>query len=236
MRFSLIPAAVLSLCSLTVTAESLPVAPFTAYYTVYGKGLPLGEATLSLSDEGGGHYQMSSDVHPTGVAALLVSKELREQVSGRFANGIPQPARYEQQQRGSDRGTTVLEFDWQQGELQAHSGAAQATLPLAARVVDPLSLHLLVIEDLQQGRQVDSYTLVDETELKTYTVSHDGEKTLETPLGQIKTVQISRQRPGSSRITRLWFAPAYGYLPVQITQYKNGSEDLSMVIARISGR
>lgn len=235
MRCSLIPAALI-LCSLTATAQELPVAPFTAHYTVYGKGLPLGEATLTLTDEGNGRYRMSSDVRPTGVAALLVSKELSERVNGRFEKGIPQPARYEQQQRGDDKESTVLEFDWQQGELQARSGGEQATLPLTERVVDPLSLHLLVMEDLQQGRQEPAYTLVDDTEIKTYNVSHDGQKTLDTPLGPIKTVQVSRQRPGSSRVTRLWFAPAYGYLPVQITQYKDGSEDLSMVVKQISGR
>ena len=218
-------------------AEGLPVAPFTAQYTVYGKGVPLGEAMLKLSDAGGGRYRMWSDVRPSGLAALLVSDQISEQAEGEFYDGTPHPLRYQQQrQKNQETMVTRLEFDWQANTLQASSNGDSATLQLSPRVVDPLSLHLLVMGDLQHGRAADAYTLVDDTELRTYQVSFDGEESLNTPLGSLRAVRISRHRPGSSRITRLWFAPKFDYLPVRITQYKDGEESLSMEIKQVEGR
>ena len=221
----------------THAADGLPIAPFIAQYTVYGKGVPLGEAMLKLSDVGGGRYRMWSDVRPSGLAALLVSDQISEQAEGEFLDGTPYPLRYKQQrQKNKETMVTRLEFDWQAQTLQASSNGDSATLQLSPRVVDPLSLHLLVMGDLQHGRAADAYTLVDDTELRTYQVSYDGEEDLDTPLGQLRAVRISRHRPGSSRITRLWFAPKFDYLPVRITQYKDGEESLSMEIKQVEGR
>ena len=221
----------------TRAADELPVAPFVAQYTVYGKGVPLGEAMLKLSDVGDGRYRMWSDVRPSGLAALLVSDQISEQAEGEFYDGAPHPLRYEQQrQKNKETMVTRLEFDWRSNTLRASSNGDSATLQLSPRVVDPLSLHLLVMGDLQRGRAADAYTLVDDTELRTYQVSYDGEETLDTPLGSLRAVRISRHRSGSSRITRLWFAPKFDYLPVRITQYKNGEENLSMEIKQVDGR
>ena len=221
----------------TSAADGLPIDPFTAQYTVYGRGVPLGEATLKLSDIGGGRYRMWSDVRPSGLAALLVSDQISEQAEGEFYDGTPHPSRYQQQrQKNKETMVTRLEFDWQAKTLQASSNGDSATLRLTPRVVDPLSLHLLVMGDLQHGRAAAAYTLVDDTELRTYQVSYDGEEILDTPLGSLRAVRISRQRPGSSRTTRLWFAPKLGYLPVRITQYKSGNENLSMEIKQVDGR
>ena len=40
----------------TVASDELPVAPFQAHYEVYGQGLSLGEAVMSLAADGSGGY------------------------------------------------------------------------------------------------------------------------------------------------------------------------------------
>ena len=124
------------------------------------------------------------------------------------------------QRKGKKPRDIKLNFDWQNSQLKAQSNAEKTTLNLAPRIVDPLSLHLLVMADLKQGRNAREYTLAKETELKTYAITHEGKERLETPLGQLDTWRVSRHRPGSSRTTILWFAPSLNYLPVQITQKK----------------
>ena len=128
---------------------------------------------------------------------------------------------------------TELKFRWQSTTVQARYNDEQATLNLSERVMDPLSLYLLVMRDLQRGHQAAEYTLVNRTRLRTYTVQHHGPEILKTPMGNLKTLKISRQRSGSRRKTILWFAQDLGYLPAQITQTRKGKEHLRLVIRKL---
>lgn len=224
------------LLSAAAAAASLPIPPYQATYQVYGAGIPLGESLVELRDAGDGRYQMRSEVKPTGLASLLVAEQLNEQVSGRFRDGLPLPSRYEQQRNGSKGPSTQrATFDWEDRRVLTEADGQTARHALSARVVDPLSLHLLVMQDLKRGQLPGQYTLVDETELKTYRVNADGEDILDTPLGKLRTIKISRQKPGSNRVTRLWFAPDLDYLLVQIAQTKDGKEVLRMQIKGVEG-
>jgi hypothetical protein len=217
-------------------AENLPVAPFEARYTVYAKGMPAGESILTLTEIGAGRYRMRSEVYPTGLAALLVSERLSERAEGEWRDGALLPSHYEQQRVSSRKPATIrFDFDWQKGTVRARRNDQQATLPLTERIVDPLSLHLLVMWDLQRNRRPEQYTMVKDTELETYRVRMEGEETLQTPLGSLRALRISRQKPGSRRVTTLWLAPRLSFLLVQVVQTKQGSEDLKMVISSVSG-
>jgi hypothetical protein len=219
-------------------ASSLPMTPFEAHYTVFGKGLPIGAAMIKLSDDGDGRYHMNSHVHPSGIAALLISEQLSERADGEFHNGTIRPLSYEQQRSGGKRSfTTQLRFDWQNLTLKSQSHTGSVTLPLTNGTIDPLSLHLQVMWDLQQGRKPSHYTLVDieDTELKTYQAKFEGEELLKTPLGKLRTVRISQSKLGGSRITTFWFAPDLEYLTVQVVQQKQGQEILRMVIKEVKG-
>ncbi len=218
----------------TAAAAGLPVAPFQARYEVYGSGLSLGEAVMTLAAAGATGYRMSSEVRPNGLAALLVSGRLDEKVRGEIHEGQLWPDRYERRTETRRRNQTVqLDFDWPAGQVQARSDQEQAQLRLAPGVLDPLSLNLRVMWDLQRGRLPDRYTLVDETELKTYQIRNEGEETLNTPLGVLRTLRVSHSKPGKTRITTFWFAPEMHYLPVRVAQEKKGKEELRMEIRAV---
>ncbi|MEZ5576938.1 MAG: DUF3108 domain-containing protein [Candidatus Competibacteraceae bacterium] len=106
--------------------------------------------------------------------------------------------------------------------VEARSGTQRATLPLSPGVVDPLSLNMVVMRDLQRDRLPKQYTLVDETALRTFQIRNEGEEVLDTPLGRLRTLRISHSKPGNTRITTFWFAPELRYLPVRIAQHKKG--------------
>jgi hypothetical protein len=89
------------------------------------------------------------------------------------------------------------------------------------------------MHNLTRGETANRYGLLDETEIRNYQIDYHGRETLDTPLGKLDVLRVSRQRPGSSRRIEFWFAVDYDYLPVQVTQYKDGSENLRMMIREL---
>lgn len=223
-----------ALSPLATAADGLPVAPYQARYEVYASGFSIGEAVVTLTAVGTGAYRMTSDVRPNGLVALLASGRIHEQVSGEIRDGAVRPSQYERLlDTGRKSDHMQLRFDWSTGQVQARHNADQATLPLAPGVVDPLSLQLVVMGDLQRGRAPSQYSLVDKTEIKTYQIRNQGREVLDTPLGKLNTVLINQYTPGKTRMTTFWVAPDLQYLPVRIMQEKKGKEDLRMEIRAV---
>ncbi|MBK8507393.1 MAG: DUF3108 domain-containing protein [Candidatus Competibacter sp.] len=214
-------------------SEDLPVKPFQARYEVYGSGFSIGEAVMSLNLAGDA-YQMSTRVRPNGLAAMLVSGQIDEQASGEIREGAIRPIRYERRVETPKKKQTVqLRFDWSAKQIQASDNERRATLPLSSGVMDPLSLNLQAMWDLQNGRAPTQYVLADETELKTYQIKNEGEETLDTSVGKLRAIRLSQAKPGKTRITTFWFAPSLHYLPVRVMQQKDNKEVLRMEIRAV---
>ena len=223
-------ALVVGLAVATAHAE-LPVVPFQARYSVYGYGLPIGEALLTLSPVATNGYAMRFDVQPNPLVALLASHRIQEQVSGTIQNGRVLPQHYERQIDADKKSQKVkLDFDWATAQVKAHSNTERATLPLSPGATDPLSLNLAVMQDLQRGSLPDQYTLIDGTESRIFHIRNEGEEVLDTRLGPLRTLRVRQARPDGKRTTLFWFAAQLRYLPVQITRQKDGREDLRLEI------
>lgn len=221
--------------AVATAADGLPVAPFQARYEVYASGFSVGEAVVTLTAAGPNGYQMSSNVRPNGLVALLASGRIQEQASGEVYEGAIRPLQYDRQlDAGRKSSHMQLRFDWPAGQVEARHNADQATLPLAPGMVDPLSLQLLVMGDLQRGQVPPQYRLVDKTEIKTYQIRNQGEETLSTPLGELRTVRINQYTPGKTRMTTFWVAPDRQFLLVRIAQEKDGKEELRMEIRAVA--
>jgi hypothetical protein len=219
----------------TPAASGLPFPSFEVQFNVYAKGVPVGEAVLTLTDEGNGRYSMRSDITPTGVVSLFTSQEIHERVYGRFQNGQLQPISYQQQRKGKKARTVEITFDWQKGTALGDKNGERTTISVAPGMVDPLSLYLLAMLDLKQGKTVTEYTIVSDDRLKRYQVRRHGEETVKTAMGDLKTLRFSRQRVDKDEVVSLWFAPRFDYLPVQIAQSKKGSEQARMTLRSVKG-
>jgi len=215
--------------------DGLPVAPFQARYAVYASGFAVGEAVVTLTAVGPNGYRMSSDVRPNGLVALLASGRIQEQASGEVHEGAIRPFQYERQlETGKKSSHMQLRFDWLASQVDARHNTDQATLPLTPGLVDPLSLQLRVMADLQRGQVPSQYRLIDKTEIKTYQIRNQGAETLNTPLGAIRTVRINQYTPGKTRMTTFWVAPDQQFLLVQIAQEKDGKEELRMELRAVT--
>ncbi|MBZ4192843.1 MAG: DUF3108 domain-containing protein [Candidatus Contendobacter sp.] len=224
----------LALSPLATADDRLPVAPFQARYEVYASGFSVGDAVITLTAAGPGQYRMSSDARPNGLVALLASGRIQEQASGEIHAGAVRPLQYERQvDAGKKSSHMQLRFDWPAGQVEARNNADQAILPLTPGIVDPLSLQLRVMGDLQRGQVPAQYSLIDKTEIKTYQIRNQGEEILSTPLGELRTIRINQYTPGKTRITTFWVAPDQRYLLARIAQEKDGKEELRMEIRAV---
>lgn len=232
--FRLICAAILAngfALSSPLACAGLPIAPFQAHYELYSFGLPVGAALMTLDVAGANGYAMRFEVRPNKLVALLASNQIQEQANGEIRAGQVQPIYFERQaDTGGESQWVQLRFDWSAAQIEVHSNALQMTLPLSPGVTDPLSLNLAVMWDLQRGQLPEQYTLVDGTEPRMYRIHNEGEETLKTALGPLRTVRISQAKLGGTRITTFWFAVELQYLPVQIARQKKGREDLRLEI------
>ena len=220
-----------------LAADSLPVHPFKALYSgsaiVKLKPVDLslkGNMEMSLTDAGHGRYEMKSTI------ASLVGT-VNSQANGEFQGDAIHPLHYEQTVNAIKQSQTQLSFNWQTKTLDARDSEEQRILPLTDGVVDPLSVYLLVMRDLQEGRTPRQYTLASGVRLKTYQATVEGEETLETPVGKLRTLRINikRDQSGSERDMVFWFAPELGYLPVQIIRQEDGKEVLRMLVQQVAG-
>jgi hypothetical protein len=224
----------LLLTSLAIAADGLSIAPFQARYEVYASGFSIGEAVITMNAVEHDSYQMSSDVRPNGLFALLTSGRIHEQVNGEIRNGAIRPNQYERLlDNGRKSSHMQLRFDWPAAQVQAHYNLEQATLPLSTGVVDPLSLQLVVMGDLKRGQVPSQYRLVEETEIKTYQIRSQVEEILDTPLGPLRTIPINQYTPGKTRMTTFWVAPEKQYLLARIAQEKDGKEEVRMEIRAV---
>jgi hypothetical protein len=214
----------------------LPVKPFQARYggsavvsTLKFNLNVTGNLELTLRDLGDNRYQMDQKI--TGVLGSIDA-----QAQGRIKGNRIYPERFEQETSASfKKSKTRLDFDWKNKTLDARKEKEEKTLPLTENVLDPLSLYLLLMWDLQQGRPLQEYTLANGPRLRTYQAAMDGGEVLDTPIGKLRTVRVvgKRIKTEDDREATVWFAPELGYLPVQIVNREDGVETMRMRVEAV---
>jgi hypothetical protein len=212
---------------------TMPVPPFEARYAVTRTGIPVGEAVLQLEYEDAARYRMRSSLDLNSLASLMDARSEREEVEGEFVGGMPRPLRYRAQRTGSKARTTSMDFDWGRGMVTTVFNGKKSCLRLGPQTVDPLSLHLLTMLNLQSGTLADEYEAVGRDRLKVYLIQSLGETTIRAPIGVLTALAVSRQRPQSKKTTTFWYAPELDFLPVQVTRTKDGTEKSRLTIDRL---
>ena len=216
------------------TEYPLPIAPFEASYKVYLAGIAVGQAVLQLEYQGDSQYRMRSSLHPIGVAGLVAMEGMDEEVEGQLVGDTPRPLAYRAQRTGSKARAVRLNFDWDRGEVTTVVSGKLGRLALEPRMVDPLTLYLLTMLDLRSGALADEYDVIDRDRLRIYRTQMLEEAVTATPIGELATLAISRQRPDSRKALKLWYAPTLGFLPVQVSKTKDGAETSRLTIERLT--
>lgn len=131
-----------------------------------------------------------------------------------------------------------LNFDHNNQTLTAKKNGDINDYPLKDGVLDPLfayeKLRLDALEKNGFSNEIKlHYNIYDSSGLKEYNFKNGGRVIVDTPLGELKCIKISRIRKNSTRKTHIWLAIDYDYIPVKILQEHKEEEVATLLISNI---
>lgn len=212
-----------------------PPAPFVATFQVAWHGITAGDSTLTLAAAAPGTFTYSSNIKAHGIFRLVFPDALLQSSTFRLADGHVVPLNYQESGLAHDHSDEVaLTFDQASGRVHGTSEKHTVDQPLDEGIQDPMSVQIELMRQLQAGLVPTQFKLFDKDQAKEYFYTRERTEVLKTPLGAIDTVVYRSDRPGSDRVTRLWLAPKFDYLPLQANRSRNGSVDLSMRIIALT--
>lgn len=203
--------------------------PFKVSFEVIFKGISAGTSTLELSRPNGGPWRYESRNHARGIFRLAFPDDIRQTSLIEWTNGGPRPLRYRADDGGEATDKDIaLDFDWTHGRVRGVAERRRVDLPLPVGTHDAMTVQLALMLALSRGESPSRYTLIDKDELKTYVYRDEGRVRLNTPQGEFEAVVWSSAREGSNRLTRVWYVPAWGFLPAQAERRKGDRLEWSM--------
>ena len=213
-----------------LAAAPSAIKPFSARYKVVAFGFAAGTADITL-EGGGGHYQYRTTLNPHGLFRLAIPSGATLTTWVETDGSNVHPLRYREDDGTKDTDEDVaLDFDWNLGLVHGTADDEAVRLALSANAQDPMSLQLAVLTDFANRREPHRYAMVDKTKIKEYDYKAEGNARLDTALGALDTVIFSSSRTGSSKITRVWYAPALDYTPVRSEDIDDGRVRIRMTI------
>jgi len=212
------------------TPAAPTLTPFAARYKVEFFGFTAGTIDASLQGSNG-HYQYRTKLNPHGLFRLKIPSGSWISSWLETDGASVRPLRYQEEDGSDDTDEDVaLDFDWAHGVVHGTAHDAAVRLPLLANSQDPLSLQVAVLTDFANHREPRHYPMVDKDKIKEYDYKSAGNARIGTALGPLDTVVFTSTRPGSTKVSRFWYAPALGYLMVRSEDSDDGKVRVRMMI------
>jgi hypothetical protein len=210
------------------------LAPFTVEFSVDWKGINAGTSSLQLERLAPGRWRYTSRNNARGLARLVFPGEIT-QISEFTLNGGVRPQLFRGDDGSSDTSRDIrLEFDWAAGRVRGVAERQPVDLALQPGLQDPMSVQIALMVDLVAGRTPTGFWLVDKSRIKDYEYRSEGAARLATAAGEFDTVVWTSRRPGSDRVTRVWYAPSLGYLPVRAERSRGGRTEIAMTLRSLA--
>lgn len=204
---------------------------YEARYQVSYRGLSGGQIESSLRPAGtAGLWRYETRAHPNLLGRVAVSPQAHERSSMQLTqDGQVRPLEYDFDDGSAEGAKDVrLTFDWATRRVRGEAAGRPVDMDVPVDTQDTASVQAAMLVELLAGRTPTGFPIVTGDKLRVYRYWSEGRATIVTPLGQFETVVWANQRDGSSRVTRVWHAPALGYVPVQAIQYRKGRAETQM--------
>lgn len=218
----------LLLMILLLTAQSLTtssllhafeLAPFTASYRFNIDNKLSGTAIRTLEKKAGDSWRYTFAAN----APLATATETSD---FRFNGSTVTPLSYEQNRKiFFIKKRNRVDFDWKKRTGTGTRGSDSSVIyALQAGTLDTLNLEIQIRRDLKDlGKLAGPYFLASPKEIVPLPFVIEGEEILNTPLGKLKTLKVSRIHNDPKRHTRFWLAKDFDYLPAKVTQNDDGA-------------
>ncbi len=181
----------------------------------------------------GEQYQIKSLIQAKGLISLVIP-DLLQTSDGYFDELGLQPAHYLYQFGNKKDKTFSADFNWGSKKLTLHSQKGDQTFDLQDGTQDLLSfMYQFMFVPPLQNMQLN---ITNGKKLGVYDYTFEGEETLTTKLGDIKTVHISRMASEGEKKTELWLALDYQHVPVKIRETSGDGKMYELVITSLDAR
>jgi len=232
------PASIL-LCTLLSVIPATPIEAveaatipqdYTAVYQVLHNDKGLAEVTIRLShqDEVWTLHGFTHDMR--GLADVLNVKGTQT-ATGTWQDGrfLPDDYRFSFSVIGYNLKWRA-NFDWPAGIVTTHSKSGETQLSLADGAVDPFSLSLNIGSHLSSRQTSMAVNIIDEDEIDKQMYEADREEPVDTALGCFQTTRVKRVHKNAKRVSMVWYANDYNYVPVLMLHSKKNGHDFKLKI------
>lgn len=233
-RFATLCFFMLALCHapLLLAIEN-PLKPFSVEYIVKQDQEIIARTYISLQRIGDNRWRYHSNSVPTGWLATMLGVEVTQESEWTWNDHIvTHRFRYD---RGGKEKHVHLIFDWEQMKVTNVINGDPWHMKIPPGTQDKFSINLALMAHLSQGETDISFPVADGGKLKTYDFKVLGKETINTALGQLNTIKLSRNKRGrTGRQATLWLSPELGYLLVKMEKADKDDEIATMSIQAIN--
>jgi Protein of unknown function (DUF3108) len=217
--------------SAAATPDAPQLQPFRATYSVVWRSFDAGTTELKLQHESDQRYVYSSRSNAAGLFHAFFSNEISQTSWFTVTKDGVRPDRY----RGDDGSSKTardisLDFNWETGRATGVAEDKPVDVALEPHTQDDMSIQIALMYALLKDEPPSSLRLIDKNRIKEYLYTSEGTEQLKTALGDLDTIVYRSQRAGSKRVTRMWYAPSLGYVPVRGEQLREGKREWRMDI------
>jgi len=175
------------------------------------------------------HYSIISTTQAKGFASLFFGNLIQKSEGSVTEIGL-KPDFYSYQYGSDAKKSQTANFDWVNNVLHMHSSRGDNTAKLVAGTQDFLSfMYQFMFMPPLDSMQI---TMTNGKRLRTYAYSFEGEETVTTRLGELKTVHLLKSG-GDEEKTEVWLASDYQYLPVRIRKTEKDGTVIEQIATSI---
>jgi len=191
-----------------------------------------GVTKIVFNIDANGHYSIISTTQAKGFASLFFGNLTQKSEGSVTADGL-KPDFYAYQYGSDAKKSQTANFDWANNVLHMHSSRGDSSAKLVAGTQDFLSfMYQFMFTPPLDSMQI---TMTNGKRLRTYAYSFEGEETVTTKLGELKTVHLLKSS-GDEEKTEVWLASDYQYLPVRIRKTEKDGTVIEQIAADIQTR
>ena len=210
-----------------ITKTALPIAPFTAQYSMeWNGGISLsGTTTRQLKSIDNNQWAFKSSA-----SAMFAS--INESTVFTWQTDTLSPLHYSFKRSVLGKKRLVdVNFDWT--NLQATNDVENKPwqMPIKAGVQDKLSYQLLLQLDLAKGKTEFNYEVADGGHIKHYAFRVDGKERIKAPIGEYDAIRVVRVREKDNpRKTYIWFTPELNYQIIKLEQTEKKDKSYTLLL------
>lgn len=200
-------------------AQAFPLPAYEAHYEVSWYGIPAGESVHKLTQQSENQYHFEVRTEPR-MKMLPYHYVESSDFTWNGTTISPQNYFYNNHEGKRRKKGNVL-FDWQNNKLKNAALNQPWEADISEGVQDKITQTLSLRQALKSGSTQLNYLVAEEDKIKNYHFTILGEERLKTKLGVLQTIKVEHISRKGARTT-LWLAKQFDYLPVKMTQARQG--------------